>query len=316
VHAATTPATDPEASAAPKRPEGAQAPALIVDDSKVSQHLAGGLIQRGTGRPIVYAKNGLEAMALLDAIEPCVVLTDLHMPEMNGIELVEAIRATHPRIPVILMTAYGSEDSAMSALQAGASHYVPKKNLIKDLVDTVREVLSVIERDRTREKLLAYQTSRNTTFEMRNDPELLTPLVGIIQEDLDAFAVGDETARMRVAVALREALANALYHGNLECSTDLRQHDERVFYNLADQRRAAEPYRSRRVHVESRVDREGARIVIRDEGVGFDVKSIEKPFDPEDLMKVGGRGMILIRTFLDEVFHNAAGNQITLIKRK
>jgi CheY-like chemotaxis protein len=316
MHAVTNPPTDSEAGAGPRRAGVGQPPVLIVDDSKVSQHLAGGLIQRGTGRPIVYAKNGLEAMALLESIEPCVVVTDLHMPEMNGFELVEAVRATYPRIPVILMTAYGSEDSAMSALQAGASNYVPKKNLIKDLVDTVREVLSVIERKQTREKLLAYQTSRSTTFEMRNDPDLLTPLVGIIQEDLDAFAVGDETARMRVAVALREALANALYHGNLECSSDLRQEDERDFYNLADQRRAAEPYRSRRVHVESKVDREGARIVIRDEGSGFDVKGLDKPFDPEDLVKVGGRGMILIRTFLDEAFHNEAGNQITLIKRK
>ena len=61
------------------------------------------------------------------------------------------------------------------------------------------------------------------------------PLIQMLQEDLGGMGVCDATARMRVGVALQEALANALYHGNLEVSSDLRQDDEREFFKLANQ---------------------------------------------------------------------------------
>ncbi len=301
---------------APIDASGAEPPILIVDDSRVSQRIASRLIQAGTGRSVICADNGHQALALIEEVRPVLVLTDLHMPRMDGFELVEAIRSRYPRIPVILMTAYGSEASAMRALEAGAAYYVPKKGLSGDLVATIRRLLTIVEGDRKRQRVLAFQVSRVRSFELNNDPELIAPLIELIREDFDSFAVGDQTSGIRVAVALQESLANAVYHGNLECSSELRQDDEAVFYDLARDRLASEPYRSRRVHVESRIGRDEVRIVIRDEGPGFDVKSLDKPFDPEDLMRVGGRGMILIRTFLDEVRHNEAGNEITLIKRK
>jgi len=173
----------------------------------------------------------------------------------------------------------------------------------------------VVEVNRRRRQIMSCQTSRTGSFELGNDPNLIPELAALIQEELLIFSIGDQTARMRVAIAIQESLANALYHGNLECSTDLRQEDERHFYRLADARRNIEPYCSRRIHLEMRIDRQEARIVIRDEGPGFDVASLDKPFDPEDLMRVGGRGMILIRSFFDEVTHNGLGNQITLVKR-
>jgi anti-sigma regulatory factor (Ser/Thr protein kinase) len=174
----------------------------------------------------------------------------------------------------------------------------------------------VIEGNQKRRRILSCQVARTCSFEIGNDPDLLPTLIGLVQEDLMAFSIGDLTARLQVAVALQEALSNALYHGNLECSSDLRQEDERIFYRLADDRRAIEPYRSRLIRVELRIDREHARIEIQDEGPGFDVSGLDRPFEPEDLMRVGGRGMILIRTFLDEVIHNKRGNRITMIKRK
>ena len=77
----------------------------------------------------VYVHDGREALAAIQRDPPDLVLTDLQMPEMNGLELVVAIRTTYPAIPVILMTAHGSEEIAMEALQKGAASFVPKKNL-------------------------------------------------------------------------------------------------------------------------------------------------------------------------------------------
>jgi CheY-like chemotaxis protein len=315
MHAMATLATDLE-SLTPSNERGwSEAPVLVVDDSSLSQRLAGQLIESGTGRRVIYAKNGAEALALVARFEPCVILTDLQMPVMDGFELVEAIRQKYSRIPVVLMTAFGSESTAVRALRAGAANYVPKANLVTDLVDTIRQILSVVEGNEKRRQILFCQVSQTYSFEMGNDPDLLPSLIGMLQEELQTFSIGDETTRVQVAVALQEALSNAMYHGNLECSSDLRQEDERIFYRQAEARRTVEPYRSRRIRVESRFDRKQARIEISDDGPGFDVSGLDKPFDPEDLMRIGGRGMILIRTFLDEAYHNERGNQITMIKR-
>ncbi|MHB1557231.1 MAG: response regulator [Isosphaeraceae bacterium] len=289
---------------------------LVVDDSSLFRRMAGGLIRDGIGCPVAYARDGIEALDLLGTVGPSVVLSDIQMPRMDGFELVQAIRTGHPEIPVILMTAYGSEDMALRALKASAASYIPKDCLASELVNTLRQVLTVVEGNQRRRQLLACQASRSGRFEMSNDPSLFPELISLIQEDLRTFAIGDATERMRVAIALQEALANALYHGNLECSSDLRQEDERVFYRLANDRLAIEPYRSRRIHLELRINRGESRIEIRDEGPGFDVSRLDKPFDPEDLLRIGGRGMLLIRSFLDEVIHNETGNQITLIKRR
>ena len=109
-----------------------------------------------------------------------------------------------------------------------------------------------------------------------------------------------------------------MYHGNLEVRSDLRQDDEREFYALADRHHAIDPFRSRAgVHVQVLVDRDEARArTVRDEGPGFDASHLGREIDPEDLMPIGGRGLLLIGAFMDEVAPNAAGNAITMTKRR
>jgi CheY-like chemotaxis protein len=298
------------------KPPSAPTKILIVDDSVIERWIAGGLVEKRPDLQPVFASNGREALEMILKENPALVLTDLQMPDIDGLNLVEAIRTTHPRIPVILMTAYGSEDIAIQALKAGAASYVPKKSLVGDLLETIDQVLAVAAVDRRRQRVLECLEERRSSFLLGNDPDLIAPLISLLQEDLDGIGFGDETTRTRVGVALQEALSNALYHGNLEVSTDLRQDDEQEYFKLAAQRRAEDPYCRRRILVRAEFDRGEATYVIRDEGPGFDTTILDKPIDPEDLMRVGGRGILLIRTFMDEVVFNEAGNQITLVKRR
>jgi CheY-like chemotaxis protein len=288
---------------------------LIVDDYPVDRRIAGAIVEKHTGLSPTYAGDGREALESIERELPAVVLTDLQMPGMDGLALVQGIREKYPRLPVILMTAHGSEDVAMLALRAGATNYVPKKTLSRELAETLRHVLDLSAIDRDRRRILGALERRESSFKVENDPNLITPLIQLLQEDLGGMGLCDATARMRVGVALQEALSNALYHGNLEVSSDLRQEDEREFYGLAALRRAEEPYRDRRIRVHARLDREVVTYAIEDEGPGFDTSSLDRPIDPEDLMRVGGRGLLLIRTFMDEVVFNEQGNRITLIKR-
>lgn len=193
---------------------------LIVDDYLVDRRIAGGIVEKVKGLRAAYAADGREALQAIGAEAPAVVLTDLQMPGMDGLTLVQQIRERFPRLPVILMTAYGSEDVAIQALRAGAANYVPKKALARELGETLRRILDLSADDRHRMRVFEALESRESSFRLENDPGLITPLIQVLQEDLGAMDVCDATARTRVGVALQEALSNALYHGNLEVSPD------------------------------------------------------------------------------------------------
>ena len=287
---------------------------LVVDDSPFDRRLAGRIIESSVGLTALYASNGREALELLERESPAAVLTDMQMPEIDGLELVKEVRIRYPGVPVVLMTAHGSEEIASCALQAGAASYVPKRALSHDLVGTLEQVLSVAAVDRTHQRLLASLECHESFFRLENDPDLIGPLIALFLQELSGMEIGDATTRLRIGVALQESLTNALFHGNLELSSDLRQDDERKFFDLAERRRSMHPYQSRRIEVRSTLDRSRASFVISDEGPGFDVAALDRPISSEDVMRIGGRGLVLIRYFMDEVSYNAKGNEITLVK--
>src|SRR5581483_8250139 len=113
---------------------------LVVDDSAVERHRVEKLLHKIADLTVLTAANGKEAIALLGREHLDVVLTDMQMPEMDGLQMVEEIRAKFPAVPVVLMTAHGSEEVAVQALQKGAASYVPKRNLAQDLEETIVSV--------------------------------------------------------------------------------------------------------------------------------------------------------------------------------
>lgn len=289
---------------------------LVVEDNAVDRLAVDDLIGSGLGWQIEHAGDGARGLACLDRSAPDIVLTDMILPELDGLEVVRAVRRCHPLVPVVLMTAYGNEDVALRALQQGAAGYVPKRRLRRDLVETLRRVLAAASAVRERQRLLARVHLAETCFVLENDPTLLTALAALLQESLAGLGLVDGTDQIRVGVALEEALLNAMYHGNLEVSSELREQDEEVFKRVALERSTRPPYRDRRVHVSARVSSTEAVYVIRDEGPGFDPATLPDPTDPANLERISGRGLLLIRTFMDEVRHTPPGNEITLVKRR
>jgi anti-sigma regulatory factor (Ser/Thr protein kinase) len=121
---------------------------------------------------------------------------------------------------------------------------------------------------------------------------------------------------MRIGIALEEALLNAMIHGNLEVSSDLRDEDDGEYVRLIKERAQQSPYGDRSVKIMASLDGNRAVFVIRDEGPGFDVSKVPDPRRPENMHRAHGRGLLLIRTFFDEVTHNPRGNEIRLVIRK
>jgi len=288
---------------------------LVVDDCAVDRTLAGEILKKDARFEVGYARSGDEALEQIGRFIPDLVLTDLQMPHMNGLQLVSTLREKYPRLPVILMTSQGSEEIAFQALQLGAASYVPKAFLQDKLRDTAEMVLQASINESYYQKAMECLARSDRLFLLPNDPAYFTPLIVHFQEECVSLGICNHADRVRLGVGLGEALANAMFHGNLELSSSLREVDANAYHQLAEARRREPPYQDRRIEIEVRLANGAAIFVIRDEGLGFDPTALPDPTDPANLEKVTGRGILLMQAFMDQVDFNARGNEVTMVKR-
>jgi hypothetical protein len=131
----------------------------------------------------------------------------------------------------------------------------------------------------------------------------------------------DSTGRLRVGVALEHVLMNALYWGNLAIRPEEMPNSRELLIeghlpSVVQERLASALHRQRTITLEVEMSREQATFVVRDEGAGFDTSIVPDPGDPDVLEREGGRGLLLVQTFMDEVTFNETGNQVTMVKRR
>ena len=289
---------------------------LVVDDRESDRELAREILQADPKLTVETAVDGVDALESIERWVPDLVLTDLVMPRMDGLEFVGTLRQRHPHVPAILMTSQGSEKIAVRALQAGAASYVPKTELAYDLLVNVRSVLAVSYRKRDQARLMESMLESETVFAFQNSSTIVATLVNHLQSCVSLMGLCDPGEQVQVGVALSEAVNNAMQHGNLEVDSKLREESIEAYHEAVLARARQAPYRDRKVHVTAKLSRDEARFVVRDEGSGFDPGALPDPLDPENLEKASGRGVLLMRAFMDDVRYNDAGNEVTLVLRR
>ena len=286
---------------------------LIVDDSATDRKLAGRLLEK-RGVDVRYAEHGRDALDQVRHERPDMIVCDLQMPEMNGLELVEAVRANFPAIPVILMTAQGSEQIASEALQRGAASYVPKSGLAQHLAETVERILMAAEADALHSRLMHSLVSDSCEFCVANDPELIGPLVGHVQELLRCLPLGDQAERLRVSVAVKHALMIADHHGNLELPVDLTADDDE-FERLLDERRAQTPYSERSVQFRAEVSRDEAVFTITHDGPGIAFDQLPDDINLRSTGQSWLGGFVMLPAVMDDIQYSADGRTLSLLKK-
>ena len=136
---------------------------LIVDDEERAWKVL--KINFQDRYEVLVAKNGLEAVKVLDKTQVDVVLTDVKMPEMTGIELLKHIQTSYKSIPVVVMTAFGSVENAVEAMKAGAYDYILKPIKLEDtelVVKRAMEYSSTIQENRSlKDKLKIYEVPQD-----------------------------------------------------------------------------------------------------------------------------------------------------------
>jgi DNA-binding NtrC family response regulator len=131
---------------------------LIVDDEEGLRRLLSILLSK-EGYEVVAAANGSEAIAQFEKNVVDLVITDIKMPGMSGIELLQAIRALDPAVPVIVMTAYASLDTAIEAVNQGAFHYFVKQTRNEEIKLVVKRALEM-QRLKTENRYLRHEMKK------------------------------------------------------------------------------------------------------------------------------------------------------------
>lgn len=116
---------------------------LTVDDHQLLREGIAAVLEAPEDMTLVaQASNGQEAVEMFRRLRPDVTLMDLRMPGMSGIETIALIRAEFPKARIIVLTTYAGDAQAAAALKAGASGYLLKNLVRKELIETIRAVYS------------------------------------------------------------------------------------------------------------------------------------------------------------------------------
>lgn len=242
-----------------------------------------------------------------------VLLVDIESIE-DATGWLDELRQEFPDLPIVLVGSQSPVDSvSVRTLILGAASFMPRNRMSRDLSVTVDRIVALCCGDSGEAVGHLLQASQ-FQYQLNNDRDQIPPIVRHVLTGFEHFNICDRADRVRVAVAIEEALVNALVHGNLEVPSELRERSDNSYEQLIASRQTEAPYQDRHTRLLARFSRDEAVIVITDEGPGFSPEDVPDPTDPENLAKPHGRGLLLMRSFMDEVRYNDIGNEVTMVK--
>ncbi len=292
---------------------------LLVEDSPTQAKQIQWLLEKAS-HEVIHAASGNEALAALQEHDPEIVVTDLMLPDFSGLELVDRMQVNFAGIPAILITSSGSEELAVEALQHGAAAYVPKNRLEDFLENTISSVLGVMRTDRSFANLIECLQQNNYQFELPNDASMVSPVANLLIQVTAGMQLFPSMENVRLAIAIEQALYNAMFRGNLELSNEVYSPARDIEFDGIDpevvvQRRASAPYNTRKVSLTANIDRDGVKIVVRDQGPGFDTSLVPSRDNKMSVSDEAARGLLTMVTHMDDVQFNEQGNEVRMMKR-
>lgn len=291
---------------------------LLVEDS-ATQAMQMKLLLESASHVVTCCDDGTTALEHLASGTNELVVTDLELPVMNGLELICKMQADYPQVPAVLVTGQGSERLAAEALRVGATAYVPKSLIDDMLLGTVEDVLGVARTDRSYAELINCMQENRLVFEIPNDSKLLTTAIDLTMQLAAGMQLLNGVERYRFATALQHATFNAMFRGNLELTREewVQSSAEHADSDnpIVSQRIASSPYCDRKISYDARLMRDLIRVTIRDQGRGFDTNAVNALDSPNAMDDDHGRGLVLMHKFVDKVIFNDRGNEVTLVKQ-
>jgi two-component system NtrC family response regulator len=187
---------------------------LVADDEPAQRELVGGFLRKH-GFEVTQAADGRQALARFKQEPFDLVLTDQKMPDLSGLELLEGVRAITPEAAVMIMTAYGTIETAVSAIKAGAADYLTKPVNLDELLHRIHQV-------QERQRLLTENRELRDALVGRHRVEGIIGESGQMQEVLSLVrrvAPSDATVLIRGESGTgKELIAKAIHYASPRAS--------------------------------------------------------------------------------------------------
>lgn len=269
--------------------------ALIIEDEHDHAEVAARMVQLRAFDPFVAA-TGTDGLRKAIELQPDVVLLDLMLPDIHGFEVCRKLRlepATRTT-PVVMVTALGDDQNRRRGFWVGANAYVTKPYGAEDLYGAI-DVALTWKRGLDRQCVAG-----EIHVQLNSEPIFLQDVNEFLTSLFRETPLSSEQI-MQLRQAIMEMGQNAIEWGNRHRVDELVDITYRVFGDRIE-------------------------IVVRDQGQGFNPKELPHAALPDDPLahmdvreklglREGGFGLLISRGMLDELRHNAKGNEVTLIKR-
>jgi DNA-binding NtrC family response regulator len=154
---------------------------LIVDDEEVLRDVLDAVLRR-EGFDILTAASGEEALSVLDNDDIDLVILDVMLPGISGIDTLRSIRISNPHLPVIVITAFSSIDGAIDAMKQGAFHYIPKPFKNEEVVLTVNKALEQRRLSRENERLKSELSEKYAYSNIIGKSEIMRKVFDLIRQ--------------------------------------------------------------------------------------------------------------------------------------
>lgn len=297
--------------AGPREGKGGQVSVLVVDDDESHRRMLE-LALSHRGYSAVGASGGAQALKLLRERPFDILLTDIHMPDMDGLALLEVARSIRPGIGVILITGFQTDESVLNAFRGGAAAYLRKPLKLPTLFRTLEQVaegladapdekayIQIGGPNKEAVKLLGLQEDQEgwIFFEAPSHRSFVDRFANLCELLLERGLDTDTVEELRVAIL--ELGANAIEWGH---GSDVR----------LPLRLSAKLFPDRLV------------VVVEDQGPGFQPDKVPDPSKDARMLqrqraasgkRPGGYGIALVRAVTDQLVYNERGNVVAMVKR-
>lgn len=286
---------------------------LIVEDDHASRLFLESLLE-SNNYDFRSAENGIEGLNIFDEYNPDIVLSDIKMPIMDGLELLEAIRDKNSDAIVVIITAFGSENYAIQALHLGANNYLKKPVSGQELLRLLKKYKAIISGKYSPESLPGQILNRTYSIVFKSQFSKIPKIVDKVM--IESAIEIEDSEKVNIELGLVELITNAVEHGNLGISYIEKQTalDKGTLSELFDERIHNEKYKNRKVKIDFFTDEEKYQWTITDDGEGFNWKSIPDPTDQEHILELNGRGIFISKFLFDKIEYSGNGNIVTATK--
>ncbi len=263
-------------------PEGQIFKVLLVDDEPHVTEIIGRILSQAKIEPLA-ASSGEEALNLLRTHRVDLVITDILMPGMSGLELLEKIKGLYPTLPVIVLTAHGDFYVAKEALNRGAFYFLTKPFNKSTILNISEKALRLPRITSEKRRVLPYAVA-TLTYRIPSDFSMVPAISYQVMRVCEDMEYSSKKTNFAIPLAVDELVINAMKHGNKMDS-------------------------GKEVAVEARVGHDFFTLIVEDQGPGFDYGALPQEFNEESLLAEEGRGIMMVRFYMDELRFENGGRR-------